>query len=819
MKFKLLAVVLMITWVASAEVSVVGPDLIKGPGGHYVNNRAPLEPLTFIPLPPGAVKPAGWLGKKIRLQADGFHGHLTEISRFLKKEKNAWLSQTGEGEYGWEEVPYWLKGFSNAAWVLNDESMKKEAMIWIEGALDSQQPDGWFGPDKGRTGLATNLKGREDLWPNAIMLFCLQDYYDFSGDSRVIELMKKYFDYLKALPEEQFLVGYWPSNRGGDLLYSVIWLYNRIGDESLLPLCHKIHRRSVDWVNGIPNWHNVNMSQSFGEPGTYYLVSHEKDHLFAADRNYREIRTLYGQVPGGMFGADENCRKGYGDPRQAVETCGMVEMMLSCEMLLRICGEGSWADRCEDVAFNSLPAALTADMKALRYLTAPNMVKGDKGSKSPGIQNGGPMFHMDPHDHRCCQHNFGHGWPYYAQSLWAATPDKGLAALFYNASTVAAKIGDGRTVTIQQKTHYPFDETIQLTIIDLKGSHPFPIYLRVPQWCQAPVLKINGKNQDLPANPTGYIKIARNWKQSDTVELKLPMELAIRTWADNHNSVSVDRGPLTYSLKIREDYVNSGGTELWPSWEIYPESPWNYGLILNPDKPTASFKVIRKDWPGNDMPFTHDGCPIELIATGQRIPQWHEDPLGLVGLLQDSPVKSDEPIELIRLIPMGAARLRIASFPVIGKGAEAKEWTASPRPMAWRATASHCYANDSVNAMKDGLIPANSNDQSIPRMTFWPKKGTTEWVQYDLGDEKAISSVSVYWFDDRPAGGCAVPATWKVLYQKGDQWQEVSNPTVYARRKDIFNKVKFDAIKTTALRLEIELQKELSGGILEWTIE
>ena len=68
---------------------------------------------------------------------------------------------------------------------------------------------------------------------------------------------------------------------------------------------------------------------------------------------------------------------GYSDPRQAIETCGMVEQMLSDELLMQMSGDPFWADNCENVAFNTYPAALTPDMRALRYLTAPNMVVSD----------------------------------------------------------------------------------------------------------------------------------------------------------------------------------------------------------------------------------------------------------------------------------------------------------------------------------------------------------------------------------------------------------------------------------------------------------
>jgi len=204
-------------------------------------------------------------------------------------------------------------------------------------------------------------------------------------------------------------------------------LYNRTGEAWLLQLAEKIHRHTAAWTDGISSWHNVNLAQAFGGPATYFMQSRNPAHLAAAERNYRTVREIYGQVPGGMFGGDENCRPGYADPRQAIETCGMVEMMHSTELLLTITGDPLWADRCEDVAFNSLPAALTADLKALRYLTAPNLVLSDAKGKAPGLENDGPMLLMDPHQHRCCQHNVGHGWPYLAEHLWMATPGNGLA--------------------------------------------------------------------------------------------------------------------------------------------------------------------------------------------------------------------------------------------------------------------------------------------------------------------------------------------------------------------------------------------------------
>jgi hypothetical protein len=175
---------------------------------HYVSNRAPLAPSPLVQLPIKAIKPKGWMRKQLELQASGFHGHLGEISRFLRKQDNSWLDPNGRGEHGWEEVPYWLKGFAHAAYVLDDPQLVKEAQVWMEGAINSQQEDGWFGPQKAKSTVGST-EGEYDLWPNMVMLFCLQSYYDYSGDERVIDLMKNYFRWQLELPEEQFLPPYW----------------------------------------------------------------------------------------------------------------------------------------------------------------------------------------------------------------------------------------------------------------------------------------------------------------------------------------------------------------------------------------------------------------------------------------------------------------------------------------------------------------------------------------------------------------------------------------------------------------------------------
>src|SRR6185503_20570819 len=211
-----------------------------------------------------------------------------------------------------------------------------------------------------------------------------------------------------------------------------------------------------------------------------YLQTRDEKFLRAAERNYETVMDLYGQFPGGGFGGDENCRPGFTDPRQGFETCGMVEFMHSFEMLTKISGNPIWSDRCEEMAFNSLPASLTPDWKGLHYLTCANQPQLDKNNHAPGVQNGGTMFSYSPFEvYRCCQHNVSHGWPYYAEELWLATHDGGLCASLYAESEVPAKVADGTPVTIREDSDYPFSDTITFTL-SLAGPVKFPLHSRIP---------------------------------------------------------------------------------------------------------------------------------------------------------------------------------------------------------------------------------------------------------------------------------------------------------------------------------------------------
>jgi len=121
----------------------------------------------------------------------------------------------------------------------------------------------------------------------------------------------------------------------------------------------------------------------------------------------------------------------------------------------------------------------------------------------------------------------------------------------------------------------------------------------------------------------------------------------------------------------------------------------------------------------------------------------------------------------------------------------------------------------------DGITPDHSGDHSIPRHTFWPHLGTKEWLLAEFDRPRTVSRISVYWFDDEGVGHCRFSKASKALYRQGDAWKPITllpgqqNGTT----KDKPDRIRFATLTTTAIRIEVELRKQASGGILELEID
>jgi uncharacterized protein len=264
--------------------------------------------------------------------------------------------------------------------------------------------------------------------------------------------------------------------------------------------------------------------------------------------------------------------------------------------------------------------------------------------------------------------------------MWMATNDNGLALVAYGPSVVKAKVANGKDVTITEETDYPFKGLVKLTIKSEKRVK-FPLSIRIPSWAGETTIKY--KDITITGKGGSEQRIEANWKNGDQITIEIPME--IRSERRYNNSMSILRGPLYFSLRIDKEFksvkINYDNFAYKGSvdWEITPKSPWNFGLVLDPNNIARGLKVMEN--PVGKYPFSDKGdmiwsadsgkyiasfadAPLVLTARGMRIPEWEmkdnsadNPPL--------SPVKPQGSTEVITLVPYGCARLRITEFPVM----------------------------------------------------------------------------------------------------------------------------------------------------------
>ncbi|WP_455584025.1 beta-L-arabinofuranosidase domain-containing protein [Bacteroides sp.] len=638
--------------------------------------RAPLCEKKFIALPLGTIRPEGWLKEQLLRQKNGLTGHLDEIYGTVMGSRNGWLG--GDGDQ-WERGPYWIDGLLPLAYILQDGELKEKAQKWVEWAIQSQQPNGYFGPAKDYPNDIPGLQrdNSKDWWPKMVVLKILQQYYMATGDERVITTLTNYFRYqLKELPKTPLNHWtFWAQERGGDNLQVILWLYNITGEHFLLDLAELLNAQTIDWAARMNSpaflrpWstHCVNIAQGIKQPVIYGQL-HELDKAVAdVKRGLGILRNTYG-LAHGLWGADEWLHNA--NPTQGSELCTIAEMMFSLESMVEITGDVDFADYLEKLAFNPLPSQVTDDYGARQYFQQANQIEVSDNARNFNVsyQGKAQLFGVLT-GYPCCTANMHQAWPKFVQNLWYATSNGGLAALMYAASTVHTTIGDGTEVMISETTDYPFDERIRFTVSlkNKKKNVRFPLYFRMPGWCEQPKVLINGVCQsDIESHE--IVCLDREWKDNDRIELEFPMHISVERGYEN--SAWIERGPLVYALKMNEKWEKKNPESVSEFYyEVTSDSPWNYALleqhVYHPEK---GFEV-EKNKSTFVYPWNPESCPVRLKTEGTRIEEWKEYNHS-AGPLPFSPYYQMETIhpEEIILIPYGCTTLRISQFPVWGRG-------------------------------------------------------------------------------------------------------------------------------------------------------
>jgi hypothetical protein len=275
----------------------------------------------------------------------------------------------------------------------------------------------------------------------------------------------------------------------------------------------------------------------------------------------------------------------------------------------------------------------------------------------------------------------------------------------------------------------------------------------------------------------------KKWNAGDEVELSIPMPVrkivAHENVAEDKDKIAIQRGPIVYCAegKDKEDgRVMNLVLDIEQSMNTQFENELLNGVQVVKVKANCARKTLDQ----------------EIIL--------------------------DELVD-VTLIPYHVWANRgnsemIVWFPITP---EVSHPTPAPT-IAYMSTVTGSHPKANMNCIKDQMDIKHSNDHSIPYYHWWPGKDQTEWLQYEFEKEETISSVRVYWFDDRPHGGCRIPDSWEIFYKSGEGWIPVKAKAEYSITKDGWDEIEFESVTTNALKLQVQLSKEFSSGIYEWEV-
>lgn len=533
--------------------------------------------------------------------------------------------------------------------------------------------------------------------------------------------------------------------------------------------------------------HAVRAGYLYSGAADVAALTGDKAYEKALNKIWEDVvyRKLY--ITGGT-GAQGN-NEGFADPYNLpnasayCETCASISDVYWNYRMFLLEGDAKFYDVLERTLYNGVASGVS--------------IKGDRFFYGNPLASFGSTNRSEWFACACCPPNLARILPSLPGYVYA-TKGSDLYVNLYVQSSGTIDMPGGKVV-LNQKTNYPWDGSVVIEVLPEKQSQ-YNFYLRIPGWALKEAVPgdlysfvntskkkikilVNGSavNYEMKG---GYAVVNKTWKKGDKISFTfdMPVEKVVansKVTADK-NRVALQRGPIVYCAEaVDHSDKNVLNTVIDKSAKL--KSEFRADLLNGVQVITGTVKSAVADKDGKRSLAEKKFTAIPYYA-------WNNRGLGQMAVWIADNAQTATPVY--------------------------------PPSIASTSKVTGSHNPRSLSAINDQNEPANSNDHNFPYYHWWPKKNTTEWVQYDFAKEEEVSLVKVYWFDDEAIqGGCRVPASWKLYYKAGDKWEPVKNLNDYKVEKDKYNEVKFDKVKTSALKLEVTLQKDWASGIHEWIVK
>ncbi len=669
-------------------------------------------------------------------------------------------------------------------------AQEPDGYLYTARTIDPLNPHRWAGTERW---MLESVDSHE-LYNLGHLYEAAVAHYEATGKRTLLDIALRTADLLDRTfgPGKRSI---WPGHQITEM--GLAKLYRVTGDEKYLKLAKfMLDERGPDGRQGSGRTYNqshmkvVDQTEAVGHAvrATYMYSGMADVAALTGDASYvKAIDAIWDNVAGkklyitggiGATGSGEAFGRNYELPNMTAynETCAAVGNDFWNHRLFLLHADAKYIDVMERTLYNGLISGVSLDGETFFY---PNPLE------SNGQHARSPWFGV-----ACCPGNITRFIASVPGYVYAQRGDSIWVNLFVG-STAEIKLDNGRAVKILQETKYPWDGAVKMTVHPDQTA-PLTVYVRIPGWARnepvasdlyrfadsfkdSPALKVNGKA--VPAKiEKGYVAITRTWKSGDTIALDLAMPVrrvvANTEVAADRGRVALERGPIVYAAEWPDNPGGRVRNLMLP--DNAPLAVEFKPALLNGVEVVRSKAVaLSYDAQGNIKKSEQDFTAIPYYA-------WANRGRG----------------QMIVWIPTNESAAKPAPFPTV---AITSKVTTSGRK--------------DPHPINDGEV------QSGSWFDWWPKKGSTEWIEYTFEKTSTVSESEVFWFDDTGRGEVRVPASWRLLYKDGDQWKPVETSGTYGVEKGRFNRVEFKPVTTSAMRLEVTMQPNWSAGVEEWKLK